>query len=232
MIKCRRSDLSTYFTSLYESCGLEPKVEGNPWLALEAAYEKPPRAYHNINHAVECAMMGEAYQLPAIGVMALLYHDACNVPGGNLNEEESIVILGEHFGECSGSAKGKLSLRLVEGPSQLEAISALIRATKHDREPSTGLEAIVMDIDMAILGSDPEKFDLYDRAIREEYDFVSKADFEVGRVKFFSDLLNKKQIFYSPLLHHRFEKEARANLRSRITRFRLEALERAERNVP
>lgn len=219
-------DMRSYFVALFEACGLEPKTCGNPWYALEEAYSNPPRAYHNINHAIECALMGESLKIPDIGVMALLYHDAHYVPGSSVNEEESIVILNEHFSDWRANFAPEKNVPLPhpEGPSPLEQIATLIRATKHDKNPTTPLEAMVMDIDMAILGSEPKKFELYDRAIREEYSFASDFDYEQGRIGFLRSLLAKPYIYYSALMRARFEKVSRENIRARIERFHLDAM--------
>ena len=196
MLNAKQFDLRAYFMSLVEHCKLTSKVTGNPWYALEAAYKEPPRVYHTINHAIECAMMAEAYQVPPVGVMALLYHDAHYVAGSTINEDESVVILCEHFSDWREELKGKPLPHPAAGSSPLEQISRVIRVTKHDREP----------------------------------------DFERGRVDFLKACLAKKQIYYSALLRHRYEKQARENLHRRIHRARLLEMENAtrerERNPP
>lgn len=221
-----------YFELLFKHCNLTPKG-GNPWYALEAAYEEPPRAYHNIHHAVGCAMMAESYRLPPLGIMALLYHDAHHVAGSIINKDESVNLLYEHFSDWRKDLQDK-PLPHPDGPSPLEEIARLIRVTKHDIEPATPLEAIVMDIDMSILGSEPAVFDAYEEAIRVEYDFASDADVEKGRVDFLKGLLSKRQIYYSTLLRHRFEKPARENIHWRIHRAKLAELQArdCERNAP
>ena len=57
MVHAKLPDLSAYFESLFKTCKLKSKLKDNLWEALEAAYGKPPRTYHTIKHAVECALM-------------------------------------------------------------------------------------------------------------------------------------------------------------------------------
>jgi len=223
MIKTHLHDLRAYFKALFEACKLTPKPCGNPWYALEAAYARPPRAYHNLDHAVECAMMAEEYRLPPIATMALLYHDAHYVAGGKSNEEESVAILREHFGDWRDNFTKDDPLPHPEGPSPLERIASLIMATKHDRLPEVPLEAWVMDIDMSILGREPEVFAAYDEAIRAEYGFLSDADFEEGRTMFLMKLQLREWIFYSPILRDRFEKQARNNISWRLDKAKRQA---------
>jgi predicted metal-dependent HD superfamily phosphohydrolase len=212
-------DLPVYFESLYKFCKLTPKTGESPWFLLKAAYETPPRAYHNLDHALMCAMMAEQHQLPAIGVMAMLYHDVYCVPGGGSNEEESVAVLRSHFSDWRDAFTKDVPLPHPEGPGPLNKISALILATKHKLTPSSPLEAWVMDIDMSILGSDPIAFAAYDKAIRAEYNALSDEVFDPGRVAFLIKLLRRKRIFFTTFMHDRYEAQARANLNARIHMF-------------
>jgi len=220
------SGLPLYFESLYRDCKLVPKVDGNLWDLLVAAYAKPPRAYHNLNHAVSCAAMAEEYRLPPHAALSLLYHDAHYVAGGTINEEESVQLLREHFGDWRDDITADVSLPHPMGPSPLERRSTLIMATKHDKLPFIPLEAWVMDIDMSILGSEPSKFQAYDEAIRAEYGFLSDADFEAGRTRFLTKLLSQRHIFHTPILQDRFEGQARDNIQWRLGKVKREAHER------
>ena len=226
MVHSHLPDLSAYFVSLAKACELKPKMGGDLWLALEAAYENPPRAYHNINHAVACAMMAESYRLPPIAAMALLYHDAHYVAGSSINEAESVELLREHFSDWKDHFTKEVPLPHPTGPSPLDRIASLVMATKHDKLPDVPLEAWVMDIDMSILGSEPQVFATYDKAIRTEYGFLSDEAFEEGRTMFLMKLQLQEHLFFSPLLRDRFERQARDNIAWRLGRAKREALER------
>jgi predicted metal-dependent HD superfamily phosphohydrolase len=45
----------------------------------------------------------------------------------------------------------------------------LILATRHDVSPPGGDAALLVDVDLAILGSPAERFDEYERQVRQEY---------------------------------------------------------------
>jgi predicted metal-dependent HD superfamily phosphohydrolase len=205
----------SYFSGLYKKCELVSKLP-DAWSALELAYESPSRAHHNFCHAITCVLMGEVEQLPALAIMALLYHDAYYVAGDKTNEEKSVAILRSHFGDWSDDLDPGAVSPHPAGPGPLDQIAKLILATKHDREPATLLEAMVMDIDMAILGSKPARFAAYDEAIRAEFSAVSDADYEAGRVKFLQELLQRPQLFFTKSMQARYEHQARLNITFRI----------------
>jgi predicted metal-dependent HD superfamily phosphohydrolase len=205
-------DLSAFVWSLYKACKLTPKTpETSLWSVLKSAYSEPPRFYHTIEHALSCVVMGAQMMLPSIGIMALLYHDAHYVAGSTINEEESVSLLREHYGDWRDEFVGK-PLPHPSGPSPLDKIGQLILATKHLREPRDSLEAAVMDIDMSILGAEQAEFDDYEKAIRLEYAYMPDEVYNQGRSHFLGGLLSRKQIYYNQLLHHGFEAKARNNI--------------------
>lgn len=89
-------------------------------------------------------------------------------------------------------------------------------ATQHIDHPSSGIEAMVMDIDMMVLGGSPESFDRYDQAIRAEWAHVPDAEFERGRCVFLAKLLDRPRIFYTDDYCILYEGRARENIRRRI----------------
>lgn len=99
-----------------------------------------------------------------------------------------------------------------------DLLESCILATKHKKPPARGLEAMVVDIDLSILGRTEAVFNDYDIAIRKEYSFASDEEFEIGRVAFLAELLRRERIYYTSWFQHRYEERARINLGERVTR--------------
>ena len=57
----------------------------------------------------------------------------------------------------------------------------LIVATKHDAVPKDADAGLLVDIDLSILGADPERFDEYERQVRFEYQWVADDAFRAAR---------------------------------------------------
>ena len=75
-----------------------------------------------------------------------------------------------------------------------------------------------MDVDLAILGAPPERFDEYERQIRAEYAHVSDEAFRAGRMKVLQVFLARPGIYSTDRMRKDFEDQARRNLRRSIER--------------
>jgi len=94
----------------------------------------------------------------------------------------------------------------------LTAASTIILATRHTALPATGNERVLVDADLAILGSPEVRYDRYAAGIRAEYAFVSDDDYRHGRRGVLEKFLAREQIFYTPIMAIEGEAAARSNL--------------------
>ena len=134
------------------------------WAELEAAYQTPPRAYHNIRHVHEVAAhykkVAESvgWINPKEVYLAVLYHDVIYQAGRKDNEVRSA--------EMAVSAVAKyLSDESIDTGKLVQLIEM---TAKHGHLQPDGLDQDTkhfLDCDMAILGSEPEQFLAYDKAI-------------------------------------------------------------------
>lgn len=185
------------------------------WSALRAAYSEPGRAYHNLTHLREVlARFDEVdrdvgWRRPREVFLAALFHDAVYVPGRHDNEARSAELAREAIARWlpgEGLDEGFVT-RLV----LLTARHGALAPADVDEE-----EALFLDCDMAILGSDAATFDAYDRGIAEEYCAVPAELYTLGRRSFFETLLAAERIFLSPYFRDRLEARARENLRRKL----------------
>ena len=183
---------------------LHPRV-ADPWKALCDAYETPVRAYHNMSHVRDCIKECEAQKLGDIARLALFYHDAVCVPGRSDNEYASGDLFSGHF---TGTG--------AVGAYAMARVRSLIMLTRHTELPRDNTAAMVVDIDMSVLGQVPEIFDQYDNAIRREYEHFPDDEYEAGRRTFLEGILGRKKIYYTDVYQSRCEKQARDNIRRRL----------------
>jgi len=182
------------------------------WAELEAAYQAPPRAYHNIHHVHEVAAHYEhvatsaGWQQPKEVYLAVLYHDAIYQAGRKDNEarsaEMAVASVAKYLGdECIDTAKLAALIELTARHGHLEP-DGFDNDTKH-----------FLDCDMAILGSEPEQFLAYDKAIASEYrGKLPGWMFQFYRRKFLRGLLDSRRIYLSDLFFASHEAKARANV--------------------
>ena len=177
---------------------------------LSAAYSEPHRRYHTLPHIAHClAELAKAWQY-AVNLnevrWALLFHDAIYDPRREDNESRSADWACRVLDELQRPEDEKARIR------------GMILATAHANEPRTADEALVLDVDLSILGADAAKFDDYDRAIRVEYEWVPEADYRKGRAGILRSFLERERIYHTAFFRRRYEKAARANLQRALDR--------------
>ena len=160
--------------------------------------------YHVLTHVLGCLeelnrSRDLAKDADAIR-LALWFHDAVWEPARPDNEEASAAL-----------ADSALSAASVPGPRR-QAVHALILATRHDRVPEGPDARLIADIDLCILGADPDDYDRYERAVRREYGQLSDETFASGRAAFAAGMLARPRIYATGRYFRRLEAAARANL--------------------
>lgn len=175
--------------------------------ALIAAYEEPQRAYHTSQHLREClALLHERTQAPVVEIeMALWFHDAVYDPKASDNEERSANWA------CEALRNGGVEDCVIT------QIQSLILATKH-HTPANDSEALLIDIDLSILGQKGPRFEEYETQIRQEYHFVPTEVYSEKRAEILLSFLKKTRIYSTPAFQARFEIPARDNLTQLVTR--------------
>jgi predicted metal-dependent HD superfamily phosphohydrolase len=88
----------------------------------------------------------------------------------------------------------------------------MILATMHDDAGFTGDTALVIDIDLAILGAPREVYARFEQAIRREYWWVPRARYVAGRSKILERILGRGAIYTHDPFFERYESAARANI--------------------
>jgi predicted metal-dependent HD superfamily phosphohydrolase len=178
--------------------------EANEWYErLTAAYAEPQRHYHNHHHIAECLReFDEARSLlqnPARVELAIWFHDAVYDPRASDNEEQSAA-LADQFLRSAGASDEACAV-----------VKRLVMATKH-HAATTPDEALLIDIDLSILGQDRERFAEYERQIREEYSWVPAAVFAEKRSQILQRFLARTRIYASGHFFDCYESRARQNL--------------------
>lgn len=179
---------------------------------LLARYGEVHRAYHTLQHLTECFMLrdhlGTACSLPAEVDLALFFHDAVYEPMRSDNEKQSAAWL-DSIATCAGVAT-----------IARERLRALVMVTRHDGQPSTVDEAVLVDTDLGILGASDERFDEYDRQVRQEYRRVLMVLYRRKRREILESFLDRETIYFSDAYRDALETQARANLTRAIARLR------------
>lgn len=165
------------------------------------------RHYHTLSHLEACLReLDECRALavrPAEVELALWFHDVVYRTWRRDNEAQSAAL-----------AQQLLRAAPVE---TVERIRQSILATSHRDGEFAGDTALVVDIDLSILGAPPETYAQFERAIRREYWWVPRARFVAGRVRILASFLERATIYQHDAFYERYEAPARANLAAALS---------------
>ena len=175
---------------------------------LLARYTEPHRGYHTQQHLAECLALFDEFthlaERPAEIVIALWFHDA-------------IYDVHRHDNEALSADWARTALQTAGAPADVaERVAALVLATRHSVAPQTADEQLLVDIDLAILGTAPARFAEYEAQIRREYAHVLQATFNGKRGAVLAGFLARPVLYGTPAMRERFEAPARANLQAAL----------------
>jgi predicted metal-dependent HD superfamily phosphohydrolase len=184
-----------------------------PGAGLIARYAEPHRRYHAWAHIQAC--LDELSRLDCLSegdrellTFAIWWHDAIYDPRRSDNEARSAELAVSELAEAGVSEE-------VSGE-----VARLILLTRgHEVDDGDRLGALLVSIDLSILGASPATYAGYAEAVREEYAFVPDAAFRAGRAAILQRFLESPRIFPDEAFAARLEAQARANLAAEIARF-------------
>ncbi|MGB3646304.1 MAG: hypothetical protein WBG88_03375 [Mesorhizobium sp.] len=180
---------------------------------LSALYNAPSRHYHGMDHIRALLDLARQYRVemadPEAVEAAIWFHDVVYDSRAKDNEAQSAAL-----------ARERLASR-VDAP-RLDRIATMIEATATHRLPHLADAgamrdaALFLDMDLSVLGAEPDAFAAYERAVRKEYGWVPEAAWLAGRAAVLKGFLARKTIFHTPEFRDRFGAQARRNMEASL----------------
>jgi len=175
---------------------------------------KPHRYYHTLNHIVKMLNSFDEVkhqaQNPDMIELGIWTHDYFYAEKSKVNEEKSADFA---YKLCK---EAQLAEEFAKGVHRLNI------ATKHSLAPTTINEAIMIDLDLTILGESGEMFDEYDNKITQEYSWIPEEQYKAGRIAVLESFLNKEHVYHTDYFRGKCEARAKENLQRSISRLRSE----------
>ncbi len=210
MLKDNLTDtLLSYWLYTIQSFGVEEITATQVFNQLVTAYSSPNRYYHNlqhIHHVLNTIQILQGYAQNLLAVqLAAWFHDIVYNPETNDNEEKSADYAEEIF-------------RSLNIPvNTVNTVTRLILLSKNHQVAGDDLDGqVFIDADLAILAIQPDKYQEYAQAIRQEYAWMSEENYVIGRKKVLEQFLVRPQIYFTPLMLEFAEIPARVNLRNEL----------------
>jgi predicted metal-dependent HD superfamily phosphohydrolase len=212
----------THFDSACRTLGATGNTQA-AFRLLQAAYGQPHRAYHNGLHIDACLkwlerMRGHAQNPDEIAV-ALYFHDAVYTRLAITSNERR-----------SAQLARRVLLELGVGVAHISRITKMIERTERhamtDGEAADDPDlALMLDIDLSILGADPITYATFERDVAQEYAWVPLASlYRSKRKAILRGLLSRPKLYFSEPMAKLLEDRARRNLALAIDLIDVEGL--------
>lgn len=178
---------------------------------LVAAYAEPHRAYHTLDHIAALLRLFGEYGNDAMDgdavALAIVFHDAVYDPARSDNEAASAGLAGERLA-ILGFAEALIA-----------KVRRLILATQHGAHAGAVADAdaaLLLDLDLSVLGAPPEDYRAYAQAIRREFSIYPDAVYRPGRRRVLEGFLARDRIYLTGRLGALWEAPARRNIAGEI----------------
>ena len=193
--------LKNRFYSLCQNFTNNEELIAKLWIEIDKAHTVPTRHYHTLIH------LQQIYKaLPSTSIVsefAIFYHDIVYDVSRNDNEEKSALLCEKRLNYLGVSTKLK------------NQITQLIRETK-THKASSATNALFLDADLAILGSDWKRYKEYLQNVRKEYLIYNDDVYNLGRKKVLKQFLKQERIYISEYFYERYEQQARKNIEQEL----------------
>lgn len=176
-------------------------------VAVAERYDEPQRHYHDRRHLeqvladVERLLADVEVLDPEAVRLAALFHDAIYDPRSTTNEADSATLAAE-------------VLRPLEPPQRVAHVQRMVLATA-GHEARWPDEGVLLDADLAVLGSPRPKYVAYVQAVRAEFGHVDDEGWRRGRAEVLRSLLALPHLFTTTPMRG-LEATARENLTSEL----------------
>jgi predicted metal-dependent HD superfamily phosphohydrolase len=171
---------------------------------LYTRYTAADRRYHDIHHIDDCLQQFDAVRAlasqPDAIELAIWFHDAIYDSHKSDNEASSARLADSTL------------MQLGVPRATTQSVCNLILATQHNAPPADRDAALLVDIDLSILGQPAPIFDAYEAGVRFEYAWVPESAFRAGRSKVLQSFLDRTRIYTAEYFSAAFESAARQNL--------------------
>lgn len=202
--------LTNSWTEACLALGIQDQVSAHVMLEeVLRSYSEPFRGYHNVKHLYEMVCRVEKANSfvsdKAALIMSIFFHDKVYKPEARDNETKS-------------AAEAVTWLQTVGvTDTRIQKVEGAILATAHHVSDSGDFDTeILLDLDMAILAANAERYEEYRQGIAREYFGFDS----IRRIEALEGLLSREKLYYHPQLLEIDPIQATRNIQGEIAKLR------------
>lgn len=201
-------NLKTLWKQLISNYTLDQNLIETFWGEIVKEHTATNRHYHNLHHLEYMVQWAIKYKdniqdLDTL-LFSIFYHDIVYNVKRSDNELKSAQIASERL------------QRLGVPNQQISRCFQQILATKNHNNTNDPDTSFLLDIDLAILGEQPEKYQAYAKNVRKEYALYPDFLYNKGRKKVLQHFLNMDNIFKTQEFLNSHEALAKHNLKTEM----------------
>lgn len=196
------------------------------WHEVEGHYCERHRHYHTLDHLKQMFDLFDKIKHkldnPNEVEAAIWYHDViyrthATVSDNTViqNEFESAVLANE---------------RLQNSTLNMNAVFDMILMTGGHEKPNTLDAQYFHDLDLSVLGADPDTYFKYSEAIRQEYSYVPDDVYARERVKILNSFLDREKTYQTEHFNRLFDDQSSVNMADEVAY--LERVQRMQQKHP
>ncbi|WP_124981472.1 HD domain-containing protein [Nonlabens xiamenensis] len=194
------------FLSLIERYSSDKDYKVECWNELNKKYSSKSRHYHNLDHLDHMfseleKVKSEINRLDAIE-FSIFYHDLIYNPRKSDSEYQSALVFKKRLSNTSFTP--------------IDYCVEQIVATKEHKLSDDSDTNLLLDMDLSILGSEPDRYQGYAKKIRKEYAIYPGWMYRKGRKKVLQHFLSLDSIFKTEFFRNEYEEKARENLENEL----------------
>lgn len=180
------------------------------WNEIEKQYTQKVRHYHNFHHIKNMLLQAKNNKNSIVNYDAFLfsiwYHDIVYKPTKKDNEQKSAYLALKRLKHLNLDKK---QYRIIQ--------SLIVSTNKHQIVlPNNNDNALLLDIDLSILGSNWVTYQTYIKSIRKEYAIYPNFLYKKGRKKVLMLFLERENLYFTDIYKKIYESKARENLLKEI----------------
>ena len=185
-------------------------LEESLWTDIESRYTTKNRHYHNLFHIFNMLKQLNETQTEIKDLdslkFAIWYHDIIYKSTKKDNEEKSALFALERLKKINFE------------PERAQLTETLIVSTKkHNILLTQNTDnAVLLDLDLSILGTDWNTYKKYISNIRQEYKVYPDFMYNPGRKKVLNHFLERENLYFTEHYKQQYEQQARENLSHEI----------------
>ncbi|MDD3370400.1 MAG: dephospho-CoA kinase [Alphaproteobacteria bacterium] len=182
---------------------------------VRTLYGENTRRYHALSHVVDglnhLQKIEDRIENPKAFILGWIFHDAVyntvmeKNPDRPTNEERSAALM------ARTAAEWGFDRETIE-----QAKNLILHTQIYKMTPQTNDEKLFVDLDMSILGREPEEFARYERNLRIEHGNYTETAWLKGRIAFLQSL-DADNLYRTDYFEEKYGAQAKTNIETSLT---------------